>query len=329
MTALTSEEARRPGEGTARAGRRADLLRVVLWMTGALVCFSGMAVSIRTLAATLNIFEILSIRNGSGLLILLGLLVARPGLRHGLAPRNMRLHVLRNTVHFAGQSLWAQALLVLPLATVFTLEFTMPAWTVLFATAWLGERLTVSRIGTIVLGFLGVLVIVRPGLRSFEPAALLVLAAAVGFAVTMVTTKKLTADGSTFAILFWMNLMQLPLALLGSDPWFGLKLHGWQFLAVIGVGVSGILSHFCFSNAFRSGDAILVVPLDFLRIPLIAMVGAAFYGEPLNIVVFVGAALIVSGVLWNLLAEVRRPPVASPNRLPLAADPTDLPRYRE
>jgi drug/metabolite transporter (DMT)-like permease len=327
MTALASHDgSRKPGEAAARAAHHADMLKVVLWMIGALLCFSGMAVSIRALAPTLNIFEILSIRSGAGLLILLGLLVTGPGLRHGLALRHIGLHALRNSVHFAAQCLWAQALLLLlPLATVFALEFTMPAWTVLFATAWLGERLTVSRVGTIVLGFLGVLVILRPGLGSFQPAAFLVLTAAVGFALTMVTTKKLTASASTFAILFWMNLMQLPMALVGSDPLFGLKLHGWQLLAALGLAVSGIGSHFCFSNAFRSGDAILVVPLDFLRIPLIAVVGAMFYGESLDVVVFAGAALIISGVLWNLVAEVRRPLFASTDQVEFPAKITGLP----
>jgi drug/metabolite transporter (DMT)-like permease len=327
MTALATEDGSgKPDAATARAAHHADVLKVVLWMIGALLCFSGMAVSIRALSPTLNIFEILSIRNGSGLLILLGLLVMRPGLRHGLTPRNMGLHGLRNSVHFAAQCLWAQALLVLPLATLFALEFTMPAWTMLFAIAWLGERLTVSRLGTIVLGFLGVLVILRPGFSTFQPAAFLVLAAAVGFACTMVTTKKLTASTSTFAILFWMNLMQLPMALLGSDPWFVLKLHGWPLLAALGLAVSGIGSHLCFSNAFRSGDAILVVPLDFLRIPLIALVGVMLYGEPLDLVVFAGAALIVSGVLWNLVAEVRRPLLASANQAKLPAEDVGLPR---
>jgi drug/metabolite transporter (DMT)-like permease len=327
MTALATEDGSgKPDAATARAAHHADVLKVVLWMSGALLCFSGMAVSIRALSPALNIFEILSIRSAAGLLILVGLLVMRPGLRHGLAPGNMGLHGLRNSVHFVAQCLWARALLVLPLATVFALEFTMPAWTVLFAMAWLGERLTVSRIGTIVLGFLGVIVIVRPGLGTFQPAALLVLAAAVGFAITMVTTKKLTASTSTFAILFWMNLMQLPMALLGSDPWFGLKLHGWQLLAALGLAVSGIGSHFCFSNAFRSGDAILVVPLDFLRIPLIALVGVMLYGERLDVVVFAGAALIASGVLWNLVAEVRRPPFAAAHQAKLPAEKVVLPR---
>src|ERR1700721_832842 len=119
MTALASEDgSRKQGAATARAGHHADVLKVVLWMIGALLCFSSMALSIPALPPAPSIFEILSIRSGAGLLILLGLLVMRPGLRHGLAPRHMRLHALRNSVHFAAQCLGAQALLLLPLATV-------------------------------------------------------------------------------------------------------------------------------------------------------------------------------------------------------------------
>jgi drug/metabolite transporter (DMT)-like permease len=310
MTALAADTT--PDDPAAQARRRANLVRVVLWMTGTLLCFSVMAVSIRVLSSSLKLLEILSIRNGAGLLILLGVLIVRPHYRHDLAPRLLGLHALRNSIHFASQYGWAYALTILPLATVFALEFTMPGWTVLLAVLWLGERLTVSRIGTIVLGFLGVLVILRPGMESFQPAALIVLVAAFGFAITMTTTKKLTNSVSTFAILFWMNLMQLPMGLAGSDPLFLLNVHGWQFLAVLGIGIAGTGSHFCLSNAFRSGDAILVVPLDFLRIPLIALVGWAFYGEALDVFVFAGAGLIVSGVLWNLVAEARRPAALAP-----------------
>ena len=102
---------------------------------------------------------------------------------------------------------------LLPFATVFALEFTMPAWVALLAALILGERMTPSRIGSIVLGFLGVLVIVRPGLASFQPVALLVLFAAFGFAISLIATKKLTNRVSTFTIIFWMNVIQLPLAL--------------------------------------------------------------------------------------------------------------------
>jgi drug/metabolite transporter (DMT)-like permease len=285
----------------------APIARVVLWMIGTLLSFSAMAVSIRELSATLGIMEILSVRAAAGLLIVGALMALRPALRHTLNRRRLGLHVLRNSIHFGAQYLWATSLLLLPLSTVFALEFTMPAWTALLAAMFLHERLTRSRIGAVALGFIGVLVIIRPGLESFRPAAVLVLAAAFGYAITLTTTKRLTRTETTFGIIFWMNLMQLPMNLAGSDPLFWLKLGIAQTLPVIGLGLAGLTSHYCLSNAFRSGEATLVVPLDFLRIPLIALVGWWLYGEPLDIFVFAGAGLIISGVLWTLRAETMRP----------------------
>jgi len=151
-----------------------------------------------------------------------------------------------------------------------------------------------------------VLVILRPGLATFQPAALLVLLAALGFANTLIITKKLTRTDTTFAIIFWMNLIQLPLALIASNPLFVTKLGLAQLPAVLGVGISGLASHYCLANAFRWGDASVVVPLDFLRIPLIAVVGWWLYGEQLDVFVFIGAALIVAGILWNLRSEAAR-----------------------
>jgi drug/metabolite transporter (DMT)-like permease len=275
-------------------------------MTGALLSFCAMAISIRGLAGTLNIFEILTIRNGCGVAVLLSLVASQPELRKALALKRMTLHAVRNSVHFAAQYAWALSLTLLPLATVFSLEFTMPAWVALLAMPLLGERMTISRAGSIALGFAGVLIIVRPGLESFQPAVLLVLAAALGFAVSLIATKELTRSVSTFAILFWMNLMQLPMALAGSNPRFVLDLGLAQIPFVIAVGVAGLSSHFCLTNAFRSGDATVVVPFDFLRIPLIALVGWLFYDEALDLFVFAGAALIISGVVLNLRAEWRR-----------------------
>ena len=283
-----------------------NLGRVFFWMTGALLAFCVMALSIRALAGTLNIFETLAIRSASGVVILSCLALARPQLRRSLMPRRMPMHLFRNSVHFAAQYAWAISVTVLPLATVFALEFTMPAWLALLAIPLLGERLTVSRIVAIVLGFVGVVVIVRPGLASFQPAALLVLVAAIGFAIALITTKMLTATVSTFTILFWMNVIQLPMALAGSDLLFVQKLGAANLPAVIGVAVSGLMSHFCLTNAFRSGDATVVVPIDFMRIPLIAVIGWLFYGEPLDLFVFGGAAFIILGVVFNLRAETRR-----------------------
>jgi drug/metabolite transporter (DMT)-like permease len=201
------------------------------------------------------------------------------------------------------------------LATVFALEFTTPAWALVLAVPVLRERMTASRIGAVALGLLGVLVILRPGLQTFHPAALLVLAAAVGLATTLITTKRLTRTDSSFAIIFWMNLIQAPLAFVASAPLFFLKLGAWQIPAVAAIGAAGLISHYCLTNAFRAGDASVVVPLDFMRIPLIAIIAWWLYGERLDLFVFIGAALIIAGILWNLRAEAARPkPAATPTR---------------
>ena len=195
------------------------LARVVLWMLGALLSFSIMAVSIRELSrGGLSIFEILAIRSGVALLVMLTMLAVRPDLRLHVVPRRMGLHIFRNTVHYASQFSWALSLTMLPLATVFALEFTMPAWTAVLAVWFLHERMTASRLGVVVLGLIGVLVILRPGIASFNPAATLVLLAAFGYAITMITTKKLTITETTFAIIFWMAVIQFPLSLIGSNP---------------------------------------------------------------------------------------------------------------
>src|SRR5436190_21375372 len=280
-------------------------------MSGALLAFSTMAVSVRVLAATLTVMEILAVRAGLGLLVMLVLAGMRPELRSGMRRRHLGLHLIRNTIHLGGQWLWAMSLLLLPLATVFALEFTAPAWTLLLAIPLLGERITATRVGAVLLGLAGVLVILRPGMETFRPAALLVLAAALAFAMTLTLTKKLTRTETTFAVILFMNLIQFPLALSASNPMSLATLSIRQLPALAAVGVSGLVSHYCLANAFRSGDATVVVPLDFMRIPLIAVIGWWLYGESLDIFVFVGAGLIVAGIFWNLRAEAARTAAAA------------------
>ena len=286
--------------------RRADLAWLSLWMAGTLLSFTTVAVSVRALAGALSAFEMMTVRSAFGLVVLLGLVAARPALRHELSLRRLRLHAVRNTLHFASQIGWTIAVTLLPLATLFALEFTMPAWVALFAVLALGERMTATRIGSLVICFVGVLIIVRPGLGGFQPAALIALGTALAFALVAIATKKLITTESTFAILFWMNLLQLPMNFAGSDPLFATRLDWWMALPLLGIAVGGLSTHFCLTNAFRHGDASVVIPLDFLRVPFIAAVGALFYAEPLDGLVFAGGGLILAGIVWNLRAEARR-----------------------
>jgi drug/metabolite transporter (DMT)-like permease len=303
-----------------------QLARVVFWMTGTLLSFSVMAISIRTLAGALSIVEILSLRAAVGVVIVGTVLGLQPQLRHNISRQRLPLHILRNTIHFGSQYLWATSLLVLPLATVFALEFTMPAWTILLAPFFLGERMTTSRIGA-VLGLAGVLAILRPGFEAFQPAALLVLAAALGYAIQIIATKKLTSSESPFAIVFWMNVVQFVLGAIGAGPSFVSKLGLSLLPGVFGLGIAGLLAHYCMSNAFRAGDASLVVPLNFLRIPLIAVVGWWLYAEPLELYVFAGAGLIIAGIVWNLRNEASVGVSMRPSTIPIVVEPTRVERH--
>ena len=207
----------------------------------------------------------------------------------------MGLNLMRNSVHFASLYGWALSLTLLPLATVFALEFTMPIWLAIIAVFILGEKLTPSRIGVIVLGFVGTLVILRPGLIAFQPALLIPLVCAVGYAIFNALTKKLTATETDLRHRVLDERDPIADRLCRQRPLFFLKL-GWEQLpSVIGLGVAGLSAHYCLTNAFRAGDATLVMPIDFLRVPLIALVGWWFFGENLDPFVFIGGAIMLFG----------------------------------
>jgi drug/metabolite transporter (DMT)-like permease len=298
------------GAAVADPARRAEasgqLGWLVFWMSGVLTAFIVAALSVRALQDTLNAFEMMTVRSFGGLVILLAMGLASPALLRSVSLRHMRLQVPRNVVHFGSQICWTIAITMLPLATVFALEFVIPAWVTLLAVLFLGERMTVTRASALALCFAGVLVVLRPGHEAFQPVALLMVFGALLFAIAAVITKKLIVTESTFSIMLWMNVMQLPLNYLGSDKQFFLKLDAAMALPLIGVAVAGLAIHYCLTNAFRHGDAMIVVPMDFLRVPLVAVIGWMFYGEHLDMFVFGGAGLIVAGVLWNLRGEAQR-----------------------
>ena len=285
--------------------KRANIPAAIAWMVGTLFSFSLMAVSVRQLGGVLNLFELLMVRAVGGLILLLAVLLPQPALLRQIALRKGGTHLIRNGAHFLANLCWANAVIVLPLATVFAIEFMMPIWAGMLAVLLLGERLTMSRAGSIVLGFLGVLIILRPGIEAFQPAALGVVAASLGYAISSICTKKLIPVQSTIAILFWMNVMQIGFALIDTDPAFPLRLASTQWVWAAGIALGGTTAHYCLTNALRVAEAIVVIPLDFLRIPLIACVGWMFYGERLDLFVFAGAGMIVSGIVWNLRAEMR------------------------
>jgi drug/metabolite transporter (DMT)-like permease len=209
------------------------------------------------------------------------------------------MHVLRNVAHFGGQYGWFYGIALIPLTEVFAIEFTVPIWTMLMATLALGERMNRLRAAAVALGFAGVLVILRPGYTTISVAALAVLGSAFCYAISHVFTKRMSSHQRPLTILFYMTIVQLPLALLPSlARWVWPSPPLWPWVAM--VAVTALTAHYCLTRALQLADASVVVPLDFMRLPLIALIGYFAYREPLDIWVVVGALIVFMGTLLNL-----------------------------
>ena len=272
-------------------------LRGALWMMGAVLSFATMAIAVRELQRHMGAFEIVFMRSVVMLAIVLALL-PRAGLG-AIRSRQFPLHLWRNVIHFLGQVLWVYSIGALTLATVFAIEFTMPVWTALLAWLFLKEKLSRPRLVMLGLGVAGVLVILRPGGGSFHPAALAMVLGSLCYASSFIFTKRISATDSALAVLFWMSAIQLPIALAASAPsWVNPVLADAPWILAIGVG--SYTAHYCMTRAVMAADASLVTGIDFIRLPLIALVGALAYGEALDPLVFVGAAIIFAGTYYGL-----------------------------
>jgi drug/metabolite transporter (DMT)-like permease len=278
---------------------RAPIVRATLWMFGAIVSFSTMAIAGRELSAELTTFQILFFRSLAGF-VLMVVLLSRTGWWQ-LKTQYFGIHVIRNLAHYGGQYGWFDGIALIPLAEVFAIEFTMPIWTAIFAVLLLGERISRQRKIAIAIGFAGVLVMLRPGIAVVSPAALAVLAAALAYGFAHALTKKLSGTDSPMAILFYTTAIQLPLALIPAlRDWAWPSLAMWPW--VIGVGTAALAAHYCLTRAFMLEDAAVVMPIDFLRLPFIAVIGFVFYDEPIELWVFIGAAIVFFGSWLNLRA---------------------------
>jgi len=285
--------------------RTASKLMAALWMTGWLSLMLVMAVAGREAMRELNVFELMELRCLLGLVMLSPVIALSGGLAT-LRTTRLKLHAARNLIHYGAQLGWFFALTLIPIGQVVAIEFTMPIWTALLAAAFLGERITLFKLLAIVLGLVGVVVIVRPDTGSINPGQLIALAAAVGFGISIVLVKFLTRTEATVSIIFWMLVVQSIAGLVPSLALFTWpSANGWAWIVL--VAFCGTFSHFCMARAMLYADATIVVPMDFLRVPLTATVGWLVYSERLDGFTVLGAALILAGNLLNLRSPQPRP----------------------
>ncbi|WP_305405024.1 DMT family transporter [Photobacterium leiognathi] len=273
-------------------------MQVILWMIGALCSFCLIAIGARELANDITTAQLMALRSVIGLGIISAIICYHRDTRLFKTQR-LPLQVFRNVFHFAGQYGWLFGITVLPLAEVFAIEFTVPIWTAIIATLFLQERFNSQRLLSLVLGFVGVLIIVQPGIKIINSASLIVLGAAVCYAVSHASTKSLSVTDKPLTILFYMCLVQLPLGvLLAYQNWQEPNLLAWGWIIL--VSVAALSAHFCMTKAMQTADVTLVVMMDFLRLPLIALVGVYFYAEGLDWTLFLGAGCMLLGNLINV-----------------------------
>ena len=272
--------------------------KAALWMAGWLALMLIVAIAGREGMRALNVFQLMELRSLLGLLMLYPLIRINGGFAI-LKTARLHVHIGRNLIHYAAQLGWFFALTLIPIGQVVAIEFTMPIWTAILAASFLGERMTVWKVTAIVLGLIGVIVIVRPATGAINPGQLIALGAAVGFGISIAVVKSLTRTEQTLAIIFWMLVVQSAAGLLPSlYAWTWPDAYVWFWVVVI--AFCGTFSHYCMARAMLHADATVVIPMDFLRVPLTASAGWLIYSERLDLFTVAGAALILTGNLLNL-----------------------------
>nr|WP_106160201.1 DMT family transporter [Hasllibacter halocynthiae] len=275
-------------------------------MAGAVASFSAMAVAGREIGAALDTFEIMLYRSLVGVALVWGF-AAVTGRTVAWRTRRPGLHVLRNLAHFTGQNLWFAAVTLIPLAQLFAIEFTSPLWVALLAPFLLGEALGVRRAAAVAAGFGGILLVAEPWAEGgLAPGTILAAVAATAFAGTAIATKVLTRTESLLTILIWLTGAQAAMGAIcagwdGEVAWPTGAAGAWVLL----VGVTGLAAHLSLTRALSLAPASAVMPVDFARLPVIAVVGALLYGETFGWTLALGATVILLANWVNLREAAR------------------------
>ena len=272
-------------------------MRAVFWMLGAIASFCLMAIAARELDGKIDKFELLAIRSlvGFGLLVIIMNVIKRPTL---MFSRRMKTHFWRNFFHFIGQFSWLVGIGLLPLAQVFAIEFTVPLWVLIIASIFLSEAITRRKLVSVALGLIGVAVIVKPGVQIIDVGGLVMIIASLCFAVTFILSKSLLTTEHPLTVVFYMTLIQLPLGALMAGPDWAMP-EPWMWPWVMAIALTGLSAHYCMVKAMQIAEVSVVISLDFLRLPIIAIIGMLLYGEPFEVSVILGGGLMLLANLVN------------------------------
>ena len=284
----------------ARWGRQTPALKGILLMCLSTVAFAAMHGLVRFVSDVLPPFQIAFFRNVFGLAFLLPLLMRSRF--EILRTKRIGLHALRGVINIGAMLMFFTALSISPLAKVTALSFTAPIFMAILAVLFLGERFRIYRWLAILLGFVGMLIILRPGFVTIDTGALLVLGSASLWAVAMVIIKILSRTESSVTTVAYMGIF---LGIFSVFPaiwvWqpFGIQTLGWMVL----IGLFGTVAQMALSQALKETDPTALMPFDFLKLIWTAIIGAWFFAEIPDVFTWVGAAFIFSSGLFIAYRE--------------------------
>ena len=277
--------------------------RGAMWMTTAIVLFSAMTVLIRMLTADIPVHQIVCVRGVVSVLLLVPWLASQ-GVQ-SLATRRFGLLMGRGVLTSIGLLTWIYAIARIPLAEAVALHFTLPLFGILLAAYFLGEKLDRQRWMVTIVGFLGTLVILRPGIESLEILSLVVLLSALAYAGTGIQTKLLVRTETSAAIVFYVSAFTaVAFGIPCLFDWVEPDLLQWSML--VGVAVFNVTAQSCMNRAFAAADASFILPFDFLRLPFAVVAGYFLFAETPDLWTIAGAAVIFGATYYNTQKERRR-----------------------
>jgi len=280
------------------------VLQGMLWMIASTASFSAMIIAVRFLSDTIPPFEQVLLRSLIGLAITLPTLIGVAGqaLKTFRPNRLGGLYAMRAFCTFTGVSAWFFAIAAMPLAEAVALHFTLPVFGLILSSLILREHVTHHRWVTVGIGFLGVLIILRPGIAVFDYMALAVFLSAIGYAGGDICTKMLSRTEPSRLIVLNLNIWLIVFAAIPSAmDWYTPTLADLPMILVM--GVTAWAAHMCLAQAMKCADASIVIPMEFIRLPITAFSAYFFFAEVPGIWAMIGAAVIFFGTWRHAMKE--------------------------
>ena len=266
------------------------------WMLLGVISFCMLAIGVKEISSNISSIQIIFFRSFIGLILLF--VFFRKKFQE-LTFKKIKIHLKRNIFHLFGQYGWVLGIVYLSLTEVTAIEFTVPIWIIIFATLYLNEKMTKWKIVSVLMCFLGVLVIIRPGFEIFKINTIIVLLSAISYSIAHISTKKIVKTETPLDIIIIMCITQTPIA-------FVLSLNNWNYpnlpdlFWLIIIAISAISAHFSLAKAFKKSNIGEIITIDYIRLPILSLVGILIYNEDFDILLLIGAFLIIVGNYINL-----------------------------